>query len=280
MKEIIRKIIDLMSIPWLGTLIGIFGIFIAIFFYLRSRKISRLAYQHDTTSIIGSADARFPNELEIYFDGKAVPRVTLERIVLWNAGNTTLRGSQIVKTDPLRFELRNSNASILKVNVLKHSREVNACSVTRRKDNQRIADINFDFLDPGDGIAIEIIHSGSSEDLEIRGTLIGMPNGIKDYGKLNVKQQFVKKLPYPYIRIASKLGLSVNSFIAIYTLIAGLVLIFLGIYFITNDEKVTYLFIFGGAVYILVSFVFLWLSRKEPPKSLDISTLDMSNSAT
>ena len=273
------KIIEIMSKPWLGSILGVLGLLAAVIFYLRSRKVSRIAYQYDATSLVGTSNAAFPDELEIYFAGKPVPRVTVERIVLWNAGNTTLTRSQIVESDPLRLELQNDNASILKVDVLKRSREVNACSVNLRKNNQRIADISFDFLDPGDGIAIEMVHSGSHKDLAILGTLRGMPGGIKNYGRLTwYAENRIKKLPFPF----NKMG---HRFLLMVILFTGVTLIFFELLkpqiyavfpnFFHNsqprDPTKPYWFpIFSGLVYIATSLVLLWFRRGRYPASLDI----------
>jgi len=91
-------IIDLISKPWLGSILGVLGLTAAIIFYLRSRKVSRLAFQHDVITLVGASDAAFPDEVEIRFSGDIVPRVTADRIVLWNDGNTTLGASQIVES--------------------------------------------------------------------------------------------------------------------------------------------------------------------------------------
>jgi drug/metabolite transporter (DMT)-like permease len=58
-----KNLIDFISQPWLGSLLGILGLCAAVFFYLRSRRLSKLAYQSDGVTILGSSNAAFPEEL-------------------------------------------------------------------------------------------------------------------------------------------------------------------------------------------------------------------------
>ncbi|HEY5433421.1 MAG TPA: hypothetical protein VIL06_08470, partial [Coriobacteriia bacterium] len=135
-----------------------------MFFYYRSRRVSRLGYQHDDVTLVGTKRAAFPSEVEIRFAGATVPRITSSRFVLWNAGNTTLHGSDIVENDPLRVELREAG-TILKVTVSKTHRDVNALRVDVLTSVPASANIVFDFLDPRDGARFEVLHSGGPGQL-------------------------------------------------------------------------------------------------------------------
>lgn len=274
-------IIDLISKPWLGSIFGVLGLTVAVVFYLRSRRVSRLAFQHDVITLVGASDAAFPYEVEIRFSGDIVPRVTVERIVLWNDGNTTLGASQIVESDPLRAELK-ENSSLLKVSVLKCTREVSGCSVGRRKDSQRIADIHFDFLDPGDGIAFEILHSGSHRDLDILGTLRGMPSGIKNYGPTGwFTEQRTKRLPFPLSRMGFRftffLAIFVGFFVAAYGLFEPQVIsVFPGLAEASQPIDLTkpnWVLVLAGILYVAMPLAVLWFRRRRYPASLEVDLI-------
>jgi hypothetical protein len=271
-------IIDLISKPWLGSILGVLGLAAAVLFYLRSRKVSRLAFQHDVITLVGASDAAFPDEVEIRFSGDIVPRVTADRIVLWNDGNTTLGASQMVESDPLRAELK-EDSSLLKVSALKCSREVNGCSVGRRKDSQRIADIHFDFLDPGDGIAFEILHSGSPIDLKILGTLRGMPSGIKNYGRARwFADRRTKRLPFPFGRLVFRLPfflvIVLGFLMAAYGLFKPQVISVVPSLAKTSQPSDTtkpdWFFVLTGILYAAMPLALLWFRRRRYPASLEV----------
>lgn len=270
-------IIDLISKPWLGSILGVLGIGAAVFFYLRSRKVSQLAFQHDAITLLGASDAAFPDEVEIRFSGKLVPRVTADIIVLWNDGNTTFTASQIVASDPLRIELP-ENSSLLKVTVLKCSREVSAGSVVQQEDSHQIADIHFDFFDPGDGIVFEVLHSGNRNDLDILGTLRSMPAGIKNYGRARwFTEQRTKQLPFPLDKLGLRFPLMLMIVFGVIMTLFGLI----GAQVITvfpslveesqrsDPIKLNWLIVFAGLLYTATPLALLWLRRRRYPISLE-----------
>lgn len=272
-----KTLIDLISQPWLGSLLGILGLGAAIFFYFRSRKVSRLAFQSDRVTLVGSANSAFPKELEIRFSGTSVPRVTAERIVIWNAGNNTLGGQQIVSSDPLRVEIA-EGSEILKIDVLKSTREVTALRLTHREGSKRIADICFDYLDPGDGMLFEILHSGGRADLEILGTLRGIPSGLKDYGR--VLWFFNRNFkPYPFNRL--RWTMVIILLLGLGSMIYGLFRPYLLHLFPSLTEqlikpadttKPLWVAVVLGVLYTATPAWLLWKSRKRYPSSLDIDS--------
>jgi hypothetical protein len=167
---------------WLGTIIGLIGLVAATVFYIRSRRTHRLSYQRRDITLLGSEDSVFPDEVDIHFDGKSVPQVTSSMFVLWNRGNTTFRGTDIVERDPLRFRIEGTG-SILKVRILRRTRSVNEASINNSAGGGD-AGITFDFLDPRDGVLVEVLHSGNQSALELCGTLRGLPSGLENLGSI------------------------------------------------------------------------------------------------
>ena len=127
-----------------------------------------------------------------------MPRVTSSELVVWNCGDTTITGDQVVEGDRLRIQVP-EGGQILKHTTLLQTREVNGW----RFDQQAPHCVNlvFDFLDPGDGIAIEIIHSEAGQDLDIAGTIRGMSKGFLRYGPaFLVIETRLRSAPFPLSR--------------------------------------------------------------------------------
>jgi len=267
------KIIEIVSQPWMGTFFGILGIVAASYFYRKSRYISKLAYQHEDVTLLGEADAAFPDEVKILFDGKDVPRVTSNKVILWNAGNTTIGASQLVASDPFRIELKEKSSSILKVRIINKTREVNGFRVHEQKDEMFKRELHFDFLDPNDGVVFEIIHSGGRKDLDIKGTIKGIPSGIGDLGIIYSTKR--SKGIYPFENI--------NKVMVVAALI-GFCMILYGIFkpnivelfpqLISTPKpddptKISWAPVVTGLAYTIMPLMLLWIKRKRYPAVLD-----------
>ena len=83
-------------------------------------------------------------------------------MAIWNSGNITINNTDIVKTRELTFATDEENV-ILDAEILGVSEETNKFSLLFI-DNKTVKLI-FDYLDKKDGIVIQIIHTGLSENL-------------------------------------------------------------------------------------------------------------------
>lgn len=262
-------IIKLINAPELGSILGIAGLFAALFFYLRSRRISQLAYQLEEFTMIGGSNAEFPNEVEIRFANRRVNRVTVSRIVLWNSGNMTINGSQVVDSDPVRLELT-KEGEILKVDVLRHSRASNMVRIIPRNGSLNIVDIPFDYFDPKDGISLEVIHSSTKNSIKCMGTIRGIPKGISNYGKLIFQNN--RKSNYPFARFSV-----LRKLFQIFMAAVGGAIIFVGLYepqwFALADrsdaDMPSWLFVVVGLLYFIPPVVLLWIRRRRYPQTLE-----------
>ena len=129
------EIIKFLNQNWIGTLIGIGGIFIGILGYW-ARPRSRLAAQTNTLQLVGP-NAVLPSQIEFLFRGDKVPNVTMSKIAIWNSGNTTVKGDQIVSSDPLRI-VTSTGSNILEAIIENRTRQVNdfSCVVRRSATNE------------------------------------------------------------------------------------------------------------------------------------------------
>lgn len=267
--------------PWVGSILGIVGVSAAIVFYLRSRQVSRLSFQREHHTIIGGANAAFPKEVTIYYEGKPVDMVTATRYVIWNSGNTTLHGNQIVETDSLRLELV-GEGRVLKTTLLNVTRKVNGVTFSPwdplhwsgdSTKGHRVVKIDFDYLDPGDGLAIEVIYSGTNSLLTLDGTLRGLPSGLTDFGRS--ASEFTRRTA----RFMKPFGLSSGVFtaaVAVFSFGAFFLLPWLtsqptvdkGVSVIATDFR--WLLVLNGIMYGIISWRSTVLSRRRYPQSLDV----------
>jgi hypothetical protein len=175
----------LASLPsgwWIGPSIGLMGILIGYMLNRRSRIGPRLVYQRGGLRLLGSASPALPEEVEIYFKNHKVPLLTRSYVVLWNSGTQMIRSSDIVSDDPIRINV-SQESQVLQFHVITSTRPVIKFQVRSQPCLSNSILCEFDYLDPGDGATIEILHTDKESYPSILGTIRGMPRGLRDWGK-------------------------------------------------------------------------------------------------
>jgi len=167
------------------TFVGIvFGIITSYVFYLIGRTRARISYQTSKLQIIGNINLKLPEDFEVTVAGVRVDSLQKTQFVIWNGGTTTISGDEIVKDDRLRVVFGLST-KILDYNIIGLSREVNKFTVEVNENAEFELLLNFDFLDRKDGVIIEVLHTDSIIDPELKGTVKGLVNGIKNKGRID-----------------------------------------------------------------------------------------------
>jgi hypothetical protein len=230
---------------WVGTSIGIAGTAIGIILALRFRPRPRLSVQPNSFRLLGRHSV-LPPDLEFVYRGKSVPNVALSRVALWNSGNTSISGSQIVEADQLRISLTD-DSEILDAQVLTCTREVNQFWCRIRSGSNEVA-CGFDFLDSRDGALVQIIHTGSLK-IGILGTLRGVPVRLVRLGRSYQDKIEPPRKPIP-VFWSSVISLGLSSVAAVVMLnsvlrnpmdtsgvVLGALLLFLGLFLFFAETR-------------------------------------------
>ncbi len=272
--------IDLLNQGWVGSVFGILGALVGvvgIVLYRNSRIGARPTCQMKSLHLIGKTEQELPDEVEILFEGKAVPSLSSTMLYLWNAGKQTVRGNQIVGDDPLRFELRPQDR-ILKALVATRTRAVNKVQVTTPEDMQNKTFISFDYLDPGDGARIDILHTREFDKSKVLGSIRGIPKGVQTISRLESSGTFnrylsifLRKTKY-YLYIITILG-SVSVLLSVLpsSWIAPVINILDSS---SNGDSTSYSdsrigFFVVGFLYLIIPLMFALNRRKRYPSMLD-----------
>lgn len=166
--------------PAVGTFIGLLGIALAFYFYVKSVRKKKLVFANKESVVLGDSDDSFDGRLRVLFDQKEVTRVTRSVFVLWNAGRETIRGSDIAHSDPLCLTFP-EDTEILMLSVDRMTRSAVAANVKPRTEAQRhCVCIDFDFLDFKDGFTLSVVHNAPTGVGKIAGTIVGMPDGVQN----------------------------------------------------------------------------------------------------
>ncbi len=180
----INTTLELLSPGWVGAIISlvslIVGLIAAVVTYLLTRQRTRLAYCCPGKRLLDLPTDGLPEGITVHYRGQDIPRLTRTLVVLWNAGEKTILGEDIVAADPLRLKLR-GDGRVLAATVLKTKRDV--CQIEALPDASCPSEtyIRFDFLDAEDGAVIEILHTSEESYVEFLGTVRGLPNGLHNF---------------------------------------------------------------------------------------------------
>ena len=163
--------------------LAVFGIVLAIIFYVRSKKDKTPCYDCSSNTIIEGLNQALDG-LEVHYKGQAQERVSVTKLVLWNAGRDTIDKSDLVERDQLRV-LTPAEVTLLDIQVIDVSTKSNLVTLgeaTQREQGSEFS-IDFDFLDHQDYLVIQIIHNGSSRDeFSIAGKIKGVKEIVQSDG--------------------------------------------------------------------------------------------------
>jgi len=192
--------LEFLNQPWFGSIVGIAGLTFAVvglLSYRAARIGARPVYFQRVRRLIGKKEHELPEEVEIIFNGQSVPRLTSTQCFFWNAGKSPISGADIVPGDPLRLELDEGD-EIVKARVVRTTRSVNNIQVDSPPKSHR-ALVTFDFLDPGDGVVLELLHTSALKFPKVAGTIKGIPRGLVDItgsSKIEVLGKVADRFPF------------------------------------------------------------------------------------
>jgi len=237
----------LASGDWVGWVIGVIAVTLAIVFHFKTRVSTKLAYQWSGRHLVGGSEAALPDEVAISYCGISVPRLSSSQIIFWNCGNTTVRGTDIVKVDPLRI-----------------------ARVHAKRQNEALC--TFDYLDPGDGARLEILHTGEKGYPELTGSIRGIPKGPSDWGAVD---RFAS--PFADLQSVVRLGVIGNAAFGLAVILYAVFVPILqakhpiALFWplsIEMSKRSRLAMILAGVVYALPGAFVLWVIRRRFPRVL------------
>ena len=174
---------------------GLIGIVLAAIFFittlvlmLKYRRVKKLVWSYNTNKVIGLG-SNAPPELQLLFGEKHVDDVYRTNIIVYNAGNESLRKTDVTEDVKVRF----SDVEILRPPTIKARSKKAIQFSTRAVKKRGYLDIMLEFLylDHNDGAVVEILHT-KSEDLSCSGNIIGVKK-LKYRGDFQPRRPSLRK---------------------------------------------------------------------------------------
>jgi hypothetical protein len=157
-------------------LINILGIVvpIALPLYLEfSRKpLKLIVYAYRTFPVITDRSKKIDG-LNITISEKATDILSATRLAIWNAGNSVIDSKDIPESDPIRVT-PSENVDVFYTKIIEQTKQANQVWLKKPEDNPNTYEMNFGYLDSGDGVLIDIVHNGDVlKGFELMGNIKG-----------------------------------------------------------------------------------------------------------
>ncbi len=261
---------SIFNAPWFGTLIGFLGIGIGLLLYFLAKQRKKPAFQQRGLQLLGHNQGILPGQVEIRYYDRVVPRLTKTTIILWNDGDITIDGKEIVESDKLRVEF-SDDCEILSCEIRKCTREVNNFRI-EKSGSPNIANFTFEFLDKNDGVVLDILHTSLQKNAAIKGTIKGVPAGFEDYGSFlpaMSPKRIKSSLPFsgaPSLqRFATFVAIAFSFFLSL-----ALTSQFYDFTMFVNPTVTKSISIALISIVLCVNLLMLWGIRRRHPMSLAI----------
>lgn len=279
---------EFLSQNWIGALISLcsilVGTIISFIFYRKSIRKAVPGYQYKSLNIIDVGKEIKIDNINVFYKESKIERLSKTQILFWNDGNKTILGKNIVEKERIKIQFDQSDGEILSARIVETTRDV-INFVINHNPGDNFAFIDFEFLDKKDGALIELLHTNSRNVFKINGVIKGIPEGIKNFGRIiNIGETVFSGtgiMPNIY-NILTKLDRKkkvstiffgiVYYIMIIFYLVLGLALIFT-YYFpdkfkAQNDNSNIIVLLIGLLLSILAVVLFILVKRKRLPKNL------------
>lgn len=199
----------------ISTIIALWGIGIAI---KNKRKID-FNYEKKSFNLIDESKNKFPG-LEVKYAGTRIEDFSVTQIAIWNCGNRIIDSKDFATSGALTITSIGNN-QILDAAIMNVSDVSNDIYIENR--NNKIS-INFEYLNPRQGVSLQIIHTGNSSDLKLEYTLKESRNKrstTKNRGKASARSKNIIKVLFAIDSLLSN-----KKFKQIYSVVTMLLMFF------------------------------------------------------
>jgi hypothetical protein len=183
----------------IGSLaLAVLGVLLAVIFYFRSQKNKTPCFECNSNTLVEGL-YRSLDGLEIHYKGAAQERVTISKVIFWNAGRDTIDGQDLVKKDPLRIVCP-QNVEILDIQIVSDNAELNSIRLGDSIESEDGVSypISFEYLDHEEYFVIQVIHNGdSSEKFIVDGKIKGVKS-INRVSEIKLNPKILRFIPFSW----------------------------------------------------------------------------------
>jgi len=178
---LIKLFIDNPWIAFFAFAIALLGIILTVVFGFKSLKRKLPFVEIKSNNLINNFTSKY-NGVKIDLNGFVCENLTSTKIIFWNKGRETITQNNIPSLDKIKI-IPKDGIKIFSAEIIRVVNETNNFNL-KSLNNFTEIEIDFDYIDKEEGVAIQVLHSGEggeNEDLIIKGSVMGFGK-IKNKG--------------------------------------------------------------------------------------------------
>ncbi|MHB8065438.1 MAG: hypothetical protein ACYDG2_22965, partial [Ruminiclostridium sp.] len=169
----------------LGSIITFILTYVSIKYSLKN---SMLTFESSSDLLIDRNNLIISNDLNVTYKDMQIDKLVRTIIYFWNNGNKAIRKEDLVNDNILRINI-DDNMQVYSCNILKNTDDSNGFEA-KINDNKII--FGFNYLEPRNGIKLELFHDNELFDPKIIGKVIDLKGDITNSKKrINSKMNFI-----------------------------------------------------------------------------------------
>lgn len=135
--------------------------------------------------------------INIQYDKDTIYDISVLRLMIWNSGSDVIRQEDIAKNHPINF-IADEETRFLDAKLIASNND--SIVINLHKEENEVA-IDFEYLEANQGLVVEILYTGSLDNLGVSGAVKGGSIGFK-----NAQSEFMTRPPFVFL--TSKLSYS------------------------------------------------------------------------
>ncbi len=172
---------------WFFTGLGVLS---SVVLFIAGLKLGRrrgpqLSCYHEGLVVLDRPNSQEFAAVRVTYSNAPVERLCVCRAAFWNSGDATIEASALVDADPI--QMRAGDGHVLDCDIeVDQQHGGRGISVTPQENNE--ACVRFDFLNPGEGFVVRILHTSKAPSLTFHGSLKG--GSVRVVDKKTVANRF------------------------------------------------------------------------------------------
>jgi uncharacterized integral membrane protein len=169
------------TLGFFANLLAVPSLLLGVYLYLLAKNRTELSWSHETYRVISGEIRAISGALQVSFEGRSVERLSKTFVVIWNSGTLPLTKETFAADGwPILSVPRGSTLRVAVDSSVQRIGRSYVAVVPQDNDLERIDyKIDFEFLNPGDGFALEILHEADTTDVRLDATVIGAQPAVR-----------------------------------------------------------------------------------------------------
>lgn len=164
----INFILKILGNTYIMAFVSCFGVFVTVYTVFKAWRFRRISYRRCNILLCGNGISF--NNIQVKIKEKKKKNINIARYAIWNSGTKYINDFDLAKAAPLCLEGKNAT-KVFGARIVDVTDPTNDFRCYMQDDRKVV--IDFDYMNKGDGLVIEILYSGNIDDIVFTGRIKG-----------------------------------------------------------------------------------------------------------